>query len=57
MESHLSSDYTNAETFDQNYNVFQKDRKEGGGGVYLLSKSAFIVTPLPELDTKCEIIW
>jgi hypothetical protein len=56
-ESHLGPDYTNAETFDPNYNVFRKDRKEGGGGVFLLIKHSFIVTPLPELDTKCEIIW
>ena len=46
-ESHLDPSYSSTETFGSNYEVLRKDRKEGGGGVFILVNPAFTTTPLP----------
>jgi hypothetical protein len=56
-ESHLSPEYPTSEVFNQNYTTFRKDRKEGGGGVFIMTKSDITVTSIPESDTQCEILW
>ena len=54
-ETWLSTSISSSEFFPLGYNVYQKDRQDGYGGVLLPQKSIYSSHQLA-LDTNCEII-
>ena len=56
-ESKIDSNISSQELFPAQFNVYRKDRDNGGGGVITAVRSNLISTPCPELDADCEIIW
>lgn len=56
-ESKLGPEHQTSEIFNKNYTTFRKDREKDGGGVFIMVKSDITVTPIPEADTNCEILW
>ena len=56
-ETHLSNDILSHEIFPQTYTVIRKDRNRHGGGLIIAYKTQLSVTPRPDLETDCEILW
>ena len=56
-ETHLSKDILSNEIFPQTYIVIRKDRNRHGGGLLIAYKTHLSVTPRPDLETDCEILW
>ena len=58
-ESWLDKDTTTSEIFPPEYQVLRKDRnsKARGGGVFIAVRKPYDMTPLPDLETNCEILW
>ena len=58
-ESKLSPDVLDAEIFPPGYVALRKDRKRGGGGVFILTKSCFTVSRVDTslLHNSSEQIW
>ena len=57
-ETWIDSNIKDSQIFPSGYNIFRKDKTNcGGGGVLIAVKDIFIVTPVPELQTDCKIVW
>ena len=57
-ESWLVKDIKSSELFPDEYQVFRKDRIDGGGGgVFILVKKNLIALQLENFDSDCEVIW
>ena len=39
------------------FKIYRIDRPSKGGGVIIAIRHEFLSSPVPELETKCEIIW
>ena len=57
VESKLDDSVYDNEFLPATYSASRKDRKRGGGGVFIATKEPIIAEPLPELDTDCELRW
>jgi len=58
-ETWLTPDVMNNEIIllEFGYNIYQKDRPSGYGGVLLAVTNKILSTDLPSLSTDCEIVW
>ena len=58
-ESWLSSDYAKSEIFPCGYqtNVFRKDRKKNGGGVFISVHESLTAIEIDNNNSNCEVIW
>jgi len=58
-ETWLTPDVMNNEIIppEFGYNIYQKDRPSGYGGVLLAVTNKILLTDLPSLSTDCEIVW
>ena len=56
-ETHIDESYSSSEIFPPNYTVLRKDRKAGGGGVFLCFNQMLNVTEEPSLQCNAELIW
>ena len=54
-ESHLDDSFTSTEVFPPNFTTFRKDRKIGGGGVFLCLCDTLNVSEQPSLDVDAEL--
>ena len=59
QESKLGPEHHNSEIFPQGFTVIRKDRKAGGGGVFILIKQDidYIEGAFNGFKTDCEIAW
>lgn len=59
QESKLGPEHTNSEIFPKNYIIKRKDRKRGGGGVFILIRDDIDCheDAFEDITTECEIIW
>ena len=46
-----------SQIFPSQYNLFRKDRAVTGGGVLIAVKKDHLSSPVPELQSDCEIVW
>jgi len=56
-ESHIDDSFTSTEVFPQNFTIFHKDQKIGGGGVFICLHNSLNVSEEPSLDSDAELIW
>ncbi len=56
-ESKIDSSIFSAEVFPLDFSVARKDRKLGGGGVFVAVHNSLTATERPDLDTECEVCW
>ncbi|VDI83601.1 Hypothetical predicted protein, partial [Mytilus galloprovincialis] len=56
-ETWIDSSIKDSQIFPSGYKIYRKDRQLCGGGVLIAIKDTYISSPVPELDTDCEIIW
>jgi len=55
-ESHLNNSFHLSEIFPDSYNVFRKDRVEGGG-VFICVRKNLVAADQPTLDVQAELLW
>ena len=56
-ETWLDPTVTDNQIFPPNYKLYRKDRNMQGGGVLIAIFNDILSTPVPELQTDCEIVW
>lgn len=56
-ETWIEGSITNNQILPLTYNVYRKDWNTNGGGVLIAISNDHLSSPVPELDTDCEIIW
>ncbi|VDI45583.1 Hypothetical predicted protein [Mytilus galloprovincialis] len=56
-ETWIDPSITDNQIFPPNYNIYRNDRNIQGGGVLIAINSDHLSTPVPELQTNCEIVW
>ncbi|CAG2222754.1 unnamed protein product [Mytilus edulis] len=56
-ETWIDPSITDSQIFPPNYNIYRNDRNIQGGGVLIAINSDHLSTPVPELQTNCEIVW
>ena len=57
VESKLDNSVYVNDFLPAGYSTSHKDRKRGGGRVFIATKEPIKAAPLPELDTECELSW
>jgi hypothetical protein len=56
-ETWINPSITGRQVFPTNYKLYRNDSKTTGGGVLVAINSDHLSTPVPELQTECEIVW
>ena len=56
-ETWIDPSITDNQIFPPNYNIYRNDRNIQGGGVLIAINSDHLSTPVPALQTNCEIVW
>ena len=58
-ETWLSPEISSSEIFPKEFNMtcYRNDRKSRGGGVLIAAKPGLVITPLPDIQSDCEIVW
>ena len=56
-ETWIDNNIKDSQIFTPEYNIYRNDRNLNGGGVLLAVRDNLISSPVPELQTDCEIIW
>jgi hypothetical protein len=56
-ETWIDNSIKDSQIFPPGYNIYRNDRNLNGGGVLLAVRGNLISSPVPELQTDCEIIW
>jgi len=56
-ETWIDNSIKDSQIFTPGYNIYRNDRNLNGGGVLLAVRDNLISSPVPELQTDCEIIW
>lgn len=56
-ETWIDSSVKDTQIFPPNYTIYRNDRNMKGGGVLIAINHDHLNTPVPELQTNCEIVW
>ena len=56
-ETWIDNSIKDSKIFTPGYNIYRNDLNLNGGGVLLAVRDNLISSPVPELQTDCEIIW
>ena len=56
-ETWVDNSITDSQMFPVGYTLYRKDRNLHGGGVLIAIRDTLISSPVPELDTDCEVTW
>ena len=59
QESKLGPEHPTSEVFPSNFTIFQKDRKAGGGGIFIMLRDyiEYVEWAFDELQTDNEMVW
>lgn len=56
-ETWLNAEITDSQVFPPEYKLYRQDRQSKGGGVLIAVNNKLLSSPVPELQTDCEITW
>ena len=56
-ETWLDPSIKDSHIFPPGYNIFRNESNLNGGGVYIAVRDNLISSPVPALQTDCEIVW